>query len=54
MRSQITGISSSTIWIQVIISATTLALGIYFIGGAKAVVRIAMKGSLRDSDSNGV
>jgi hypothetical protein len=38
-------------WISLLASVVYLALGIYFIGGAKAVVRIALRGSLREPDS---
>ena len=48
------GATSSASWVPLIIHVASLALGIYFIGGAKAVVRIAMKGSLREPDSNNV
>ncbi len=39
-------------WLSLIPPVAYLALGIYFIGGAKEVVRIAMKGSLRESKSD--
>jgi len=48
------GATSSAPWVPLIIHVASLALGIYFIGGAKEVVRIAMKGSLREPDSNNV
>lgn len=43
---------TSTPWLLLIGLGVYLALGIYFIGGAKEVVRIAMKGSLRETDSD--
>jgi hypothetical protein len=36
-------------WIPLVSAIVYLALGIYFIGGAKAIVRTALKGSLRES-----
>lgn len=39
-------------WSQLVSAIVYLILGIYFIGGAKLIVRIAMKGSLRESDSD--
>jgi len=48
------GATSSAPWVPLIIHVASLALWIYFIGGAKEVVRIAMKGSLREPDSNNV
>jgi len=39
-------------WLSLIGLGMSLALGIYFIGGAKEIVRIAMKGSLRETDSD--
>jgi hypothetical protein len=39
-------------WIPLVSAIVYLALGIYFIGGAKAIVKVAMKGSLRESDAD--
>ena len=40
------------IWGQLISAIAYVVLGIYFIGGAKLIVRIALKGSMRESDSD--
>ena len=41
-------------WISLITAVVYLSLGIYFIGGAKEIVRIAMKGPIRERGSNNV
>ena len=46
------GATTSVPWLSLIAFGASLALGIYFIGGAKEIVRIAMKGSLRETDSD--
>lgn len=51
-RSRIPNVTPVSAWISLIWAVVYLALGIYFIGGAKEVARIAMKGSLRESDSD--
>ena len=44
--------TTTAAWISLISNIVYLALGVYFIGGAKEVVRIALRGSLRESDSD--
>ncbi len=39
-------------WISLIPRVASLALGIYFIGGAREITKIAMKGSLRETESD--
>ena len=51
-RSRISSITPVAVWVSLISSIVYLALGIYFIGGAKEIVRIALKGSLREPDSS--
>ena len=51
-RSSQSGATTSASWILLISFGAHLALGIYFIGGAKEVVKIALKGSMRERDSN--
>jgi hypothetical protein len=46
------GVTPFASWIALIPPVASLALGIYLIGGAKEVVRIAMKGSLREPKSD--
>ena len=41
-----------TIWGELISAIVYLVLGIYFIGGAKLIARIALKGSMRESGSD--
>jgi hypothetical protein len=48
LRSRIPNATPVTGWLSLIWAIVYLALGIYFIGGAKEVVRIALKGSLRE------
>lgn len=52
LRSRIPNVTPITAWVSLIWAIAYLALGIYFIGGAKEVVRIALKGSLREPDSD--
>lgn len=49
-RSRIPNVTPVSAWISLIWAIVYLALGIYFVGGAKEVVKIATKGSLRESD----
>ena len=46
------GVTPFASWISLIPPVASFALGIYFIGGAKELVKIAMKGSLRESKSD--
>lgn len=43
---------SVAIWARLFSAIVYIALGIYFIGGAKLIVRIALKGTLRERDSD--
>ena len=43
---------TGNLWTSLTVAVVQLALGIYFIGGAKEVVRIALRGSLRERDSD--
>ena len=51
-HSQPLSIRVSATWIPLVSAIVYLALGIYFIGGEKAIVKVAMKGSLRESDTD--
>jgi len=53
-RSRISSANTVSVWLTLIWTVVYLMLGIYLIGGAKELVRIAMKGSLRERDSNNV
>ena len=41
-------------WGQLVSAIVYLALGIYFIGGAPLIARIALRGSMRESDSGNI
>ena len=44
-------VTTITAWVSLISNVVYLAFGIYFIVGAKAIVRFALRGSQRESDS---
>ena len=43
---------TGNLWTSLTVAVVQLALGIYFIGGAKEVVRVALRGSLRERNSD--
>ena len=51
-RSRVPSITTISAWIKLVLATVHLILGIYFVGGAKEIVRIAVRGSLREQDSS--